>query len=184
VAVAGNATVALARVAKRSGAAAAAAKPLCGALADYRSYVRVGALTGLRLASISCDKASAVRRVLRNDRSWRVRLAAAALLRLELNGKRASVAVKRALWRCAVEDRDALVAERCGSDPDPPAGAHDVTVYVVPDGKPDPRARAPFALVLPDGSMRLGVADRRGAMFEPAVPGGRLELAVPAALAR
>ncbi len=47
-----------------------------------------------------------------------------------------------------------------------------------------PAPRAPFALVRPDGSMRLGVADRRGELFEFAVPPGTVRLAVPAPLAR
>ena len=44
--------------------------------------------------------------------------------------------------------------------------------------------RAPFALVLPDGLMRLGVTDRRGALFEQAAPRGEVMLEVPAPLAR
>ncbi|EYF00382.1 Hypothetical protein CAP_0910 [Chondromyces apiculatus DSM 436] len=57
-------------------------------------------------------------------------------------------------------------------------------MYVVPDGQQVPLARAPFALVRPDGLMRLGLADRRGELFEMAVPDGVLRLAVPAPLAR
>ena len=56
-------------------------------------------------------------------------------------------------------------------------------VFVVPDGGDAPKARAPFALVLPDGTMRLGVADRRGAVFEGAALSGEVSLAVPAPLA-
>src|SRR5690606_30343590 len=97
---------------------------------------------------------------------------------------------QRALWRCAVEDRDATVADLCkvrpASSPGKasPRALDDVLVYVVPHGATVPTARAPFALVLPDGTMRLGVADRRGAVFVKDVPGGTLALAVPAALAR
>jgi hypothetical protein len=89
----------------------------------------------------------------------------------------------RALWRCAVEDRHATVAEQCAAPPRQVKGTDDVLIYVVPDGRAEPVARAPFALVLADGAMRLGVADRRGVVFEAAAPEGALELAVPAALA-
>jgi hypothetical protein len=37
---------------------------------------------------------------------------------------------------------------------------------------------------LADGTMRLGVVDRRGALFEKGAPGGKITLAVPAALVR
>jgi hypothetical protein len=44
--------------------------------------------------------------------------------------------------------------------------------------------RAPFALVLADGLMRLGVADRRGELFEREAPTGELTLTIPAPLVR
>ena len=46
------------------------------------------------------------------------------------------------------------------------------------------RRNVNVALVRPDGFLRLGVADRRGGVFEFGVPEGSLRLAVPAALAR
>jgi hypothetical protein len=55
-------------------------------------------------------------------------------------------------------------------------------VLVVPDGASQPVARAPFTVVLPDGTMHLGLADRRGAVFESKVPAGDVELGVPAPL--
>jgi hypothetical protein len=58
-----------------------------------------------------------------------------------------------------------------------------LTVFVVPDGSTAPVARAPFALVLADGTLRLGISDRRGVLFEAQAPDGEVELAVPAALA-
>jgi len=182
VAVAGNAAVALAAVARRSGKLEMA-ESLCGALADDRAYVRAGALTGLRLAGVRCE-GGGVRHLLRRDSAWRTRLAAGRLLRSQLSGDADDRDLdRRALRRCAVEDRDATVARFCTADALPPDGTHDVLVYVVPDGSTSPAGRAPFALVLADGSMRLGVADRRGALFELAAPGGVIELAVPAAQA-
>lgn len=208
VAVAGNAVTALGRIARAGQAPDAnASKAICAALDDYRSYVRAASLYALRIAPVSCSLAKA-RRLLQHDRSWRVRLGAAALLSTRLgagagasaaSGKPASGAKKtdasgavsaeersltsRALWRCSVEDRHATVAKRCAERSPKPTGEDDVLVYVVPDGRAEPVARAPFALVLADGAMRLGVADRRGAMFEASAPAGTLELAVPAALA-
>jgi hypothetical protein len=183
-AVAGNAGTALARAAARAKRAGDAEKALCGALADYRPYTRAAALGGMKLLGSSCDP-TAVRHILRRDRSWRVRLMAARLLRARAGmatGEEAAASA-RALARCSLEDRDATVAAACASDGPAPNGAHDLLVFVVPDGKTVPMARAAYALVLPDGTMRLGVADRRGAVFERAAPGGRVELAVPAALA-
>lgn len=184
-AVAGNAAVALAQAASRTGKGSDAARALCRALGDYRPYVRAGSLVGLRLGGGRCPQVDAVTQVLRRDRSWRVRMAAADLLRRARSDPGVDVvAIDRALSRCGAEDRDALVAERCGRDAPRSKGAHDVTVYVVPDGSTAPSPRAPFALVLADGSMRLGVTDRRGALFERRAPSGPIELAVPAALAR
>jgi hypothetical protein len=57
-------------------------------------------------------------------------------------------------------------------------------VLVVPDGKSQPAAAAPFALRLADRRVRHGVTDRRGAIFEAEAPGGPLSLEVPAALSR
>ena len=57
-------------------------------------------------------------------------------------------------------------------------------VYVVPIGESAPVPRAPFALVRADGVMRLGLADRRGQLFEHDAPAGEVSLAVPAPLVR
>jgi len=56
-------------------------------------------------------------------------------------------------------------------------------VFVVPDGADQPVAEAAFTLILPDGTLRLGAADRRGALLEIFTPKGDLELGVPAAFA-
>jgi hypothetical protein len=67
---------------------------------------------------------------------------------------------------------------------DRPKGTDSVMVYVVPIGESDPSPLAPFALVRADGTMRLGVTDRRGVVFEHDAPRGEVTLAVPAPLAR
>jgi len=199
VGVAGNAAVAIGRIAGRARQPAGGAgkgapagqevvTALCNALSDYRSYVRANSLVGLRFAGAWCE-GSKVRHLLSRDRSWRVRLAAADLLRARLRAAPAGqdkAQVKlagRALARCAAEDKDATVAAHCAAGQPPPGKPKPVMIYVVPDGRTAPTPRTPFALVLGDGALRLGVADRRGALLEHAAPSGVLRLAVPAALA-
>jgi HEAT repeat protein len=185
VAVAGNAAASLGRVAGRAAAGGEVAKTLCSALGDARPYVRANALLGLSVAGATCEAGTASD-LLGRDPSESVRLAAADYLARAAAGSGATEADKRALLRCVSEERDARVAGRCAR----PAAAKrdasvdDIAVYVVPDGRRAPEARAPFALVRADGLMRLGLADRRGEIFETAAPAGVIRLAVPAALAR
>jgi hypothetical protein len=184
-AVAGNAAAALGRLAAREKAPDRAASALCPALAQERPYVRANAVAGLSLAGAHCDP-GAVRDLLARDPSEAVRLAAADALgrAIARDGDKAQEADRRALSRCAGEERDAAVATRCASPLPSPEGADDVAVYVVPDGRATPLPRAPFALVRADGLLRLGLADRRGEIFEAETPRGTIRLAVPAALAR
>ncbi|AGP35037.1 hypothetical protein SCE1572_11265 [Sorangium cellulosum So0157-2] len=187
-AVAGNAAGAIGRAAGRAGQPARAAAALCGALADARPYVRANALAGLTVARARCDGAAA-RDLLARDPAEAVRLAAADHL-----AQGGADADRRALARCAGEDRNASVAGRCASAASPgapPAGAEDVAVFVVPfdagrggSSRDAPVPRAPFALVRADGLLRLGVADRRGEVFERGAPRGPLRLAVPAPLVK
>lgn len=99
------------------------------------------------------------------------------------------VAARRALERCASEETTFRVARRCEpggvrtKNGASPASPMPLTVFVVPDGSTSPVARAPFALSLADGTLRLGTSDRRGVVFEALTPDGQVELAVPAALA-
>ncbi|MEJ7731429.1 MAG: HEAT repeat domain-containing protein [Polyangiaceae bacterium] len=189
IAVAGNAAAALGRVSVRERDASAAAA-LCAALADGRPYVRANALVALGAMGAACD-AHPPRDALARDPSESVRVAAADWLGKSIARSKgaASDADRRALLRCTTEDKSATVADACVAALSPrAAGAEkprsDVQVFVVPDGKNAPTPRAPFALVRADGFLRLGVADRRGAVLELAVPDGTLRLAVPAALAR
>ena len=189
--VAGNAAGALGRFVPRLGDAAAVAKalqkPLCDALRDNRAYVRANALGSLRLAHLSCDGIAAL---LVSDPADVVRGAAAAHLAQVSPDDPAS---KKALARCVADDSNAMVAEQCDVHRTrklalAPGGKatpkHALTVFVVPDGKDDPVAGAPFTLVLPDGLFRMGIADRRGAVLETEIPDGTVELGVPAALAQ
>ncbi len=178
VAVAGNAGAALGRLAART--KSTPGSELCRALGDTRGYVRSGALSGLRLAGQRCDPALE-RRLLAQDQSEAVRTAAARLIA----SVKPEALDQRALARCVSEDPSSDVAKVCESPELAPAPAREpVTAFVVPAGETAPVPRAPFALVLADGSVRLGLTDRRGALFEPAAPRGELGLTVPAPLAR
>ena len=136
----------------------------------------------LSLVGERCDPALG-RRLLLTDGSPVVRRAAATLL---LRIPAADGRVDRvALRRCAEQDVDGSVAARCGGAPPAFPRQHDpVAVYVVPAAEAEPVARAPFALVLADGLMRLGVSDRRGLVFEAEAPRGPVSLEVPAPLER
>ena len=188
VAVAGNAAASLGRIAGRAGAGGEVTKALCSALGDARPYVRANALGGLSIAGSACDVSTASD-LLARDPSESVRLAAADYLARAVSrgGDKAVEADRRALLRCVSEEKDARVAGRCARPAPAPKSAvplDDIAVYVVPDGRRAPEARAPFALVRADGLLRLGLADRRGEIFETAAPAGVIRLAVPAALAR
>lgn len=181
-AVAGNAAAAVGRLGARVGGkdgATKVAEVLCPALADTRPYVRANAIAGLDVANAACE-ADAVHERLARDRSEAVRLSAARYLR----ARAADEKNRRALVRCVADDKNATVAGACEADHEMLEGSDSVVVFVVPDGRNSPLARAPYALVRPDGLMRLGVADRRGALFEQDAPRGTIRLAVPAPLAR
>lgn len=204
VAVAGNSAISLARLAVRFHRGTESST-LCAALEDRRSYVVLESLVGLRLllddaltsASVavgSCPS-GVIRQLLGNARTPHVRAAAAVLLqdlgRFELPAvkpaREAALEARRldrlALQGCLVDERNSKVARACGSSVGPlPTlqGKNELTVYVAADGLSEPTPRTPFALLLPDGSLRLGNADRRGAVFERAVADGMVELAVPA----
>ena len=151
--------------------------------------MRANALAGLSVSGARCG-GSLIRDLLAHDPAEAVRIAAADLL-----ARTPPEADRRALARCADEDKNATVAIRCSHPAPIPAGTDDLAVFVVPfdAGRSSPKAavgrdapapRAPFALVRADGLMRLGIADRRGELFEPFAPRGVIHLAVPAPLAR
>jgi HEAT repeat protein len=169
--VAANAAAALGRVARRTHVDSSTT--LCRALADTRAYVRANALFGLRASGARCGD-DRVARMLVRDRVAVVRTAAAALL-----ASTAGATEKKALERCAAEDEDAKVAASCANAPALiPSASEPVLVYIVPAGETDAVPGAPFVLHLADGSYRLGLADRRGAVSESAAPKGEIELGI------
>ncbi|MFO0552383.1 MAG: HEAT repeat domain-containing protein [Polyangiaceae bacterium] len=205
--VAGNALASLGRTAARAKDSAVVEGPACKALADTRAYVRANALSGLFLAGGTCD-VTTIANLLATDTSERVRIAAAALLR-DVIGRPTAPAPdassstsagqptqpppavdpidlsKRVLDRCAAEDPTYRVARACEENPQRISSTEtfSLTIFVVPDGSSTPVGGAPFALALPDGTLRLGLTDRRGVVYEAQAPVGEVELAVPAALA-
>ncbi|WP_394821043.1 HEAT repeat domain-containing protein [Pendulispora albinea] len=183
-----NATAAVGRLAARARSAPLAVRVLCPLLRDARTYVRVNALAGLAATGARCGDGSSERAALADDGNDLVRSAAAAVL------QRPSPASMRtadtaALERCAQSDRSGAVAQRCrGGIParadTAPGATHAVDVYVVPDTSTTPRARVAYALHIEGGYLRAGIADRRGACFEPVAPDGELSLERPSAQAR
>ncbi|MFO0661803.1 MAG: HEAT repeat domain-containing protein [Polyangiaceae bacterium] len=180
--VAANAAQSVGRVAAKVSATEEAAKSLCAALTDGRSYVRAAALVGLSIAKARCSDGEAERTALVRDDSPSVRAAAADLIhRVPANEVAKD---ERVLSRCRVEDPFGFVASRCVKAPTVAKEREPVTVLVVPQGQNTPKAEAPFALVFADSTVRHGIADRRGAVFEASAPRGVVSLSVPAPFAK
>jgi hypothetical protein len=189
IGVASNAIAATAKLGKalsadNAGARARASAAMCKAFGDARPYARANALLGLGVLAARCDGGQAERTLLAKDPSEIVRQAAARLLRGPSPEVRPSKEDARALSRCLSEDKSGAVASACRAAPTAPGAPQSVVVFVVPDGRSTPVPLAPYSLKLADGSIRSGVADRRGAIFEAAAPSGELRLVVPAPLAR
>jgi HEAT repeat protein len=177
-AVSANALVSLGRLGARGVEADKVKIALCGSLVDPRAYARSAALTGLRLLGARCDAGIRERSLLSQDPSPVVRAAAADLVGAVPGGEPEKD--RRARSQCHSEDPFGAVAVRCGTLR-PLTEKHDaVTVLVVPAGKREAEPAAPFAVELPDGTIRHGLADSRGAVFVRDTPRGVLSLAVPA----
>lgn len=175
--VATNAAAAIARIAQRSGPSAAG-DAACAMLSDGRPTVRANALIALAALKRRCEGGRAERKLLADDPSDLVRSGAA----------RALVASKLpedqpVLDRCAAADRSAEVARRCRPNALPTTAAartNPVTIFVVGEsGSKTAKPRAAFLLEYQDGILRAGVADRRGALFDPVAPEGEVVLRRP-----
>lgn len=182
--VATNAAGAIARIAGRDARASGPAgetmsRVVCAMLGDGRPSVRANALAALAAMHRRCGDGHVERKLLAEDASDLVRgNAARAIMSLPTpsSDERAS------LDRCASSDRSAEVARLCRPRP-PTQGTskpHAVTVFIVGEGaNAGAKPRAPFLLQYEDGVLRSGVADRRGAMFDPAAPPGEVTLRRP-----
>jgi HEAT repeat protein len=178
-----DASSAIGRIAGRARGTAATPTPpaplavstLCAALSDARPYVRAAVLSGLSVARARCGDGGTERHLLSEDPSDAVRGAAAIAIGRAPEGD----ADRHALSRCAAEDPSGSVAGRCRAVPPLPARTHDAVVYVVPDLATAPQPGEAYVLVLADGTLRAGVADRRGAVSDPVAPEGDVSLLRP-----
>ncbi len=176
--VAGNAVGAIARIALASGksAAPAVSGAVCSMLADGRTTVRANALAALAAAGARCGDGRAERKLLSEDASDLVRANAARAV-----AATPSADDRAALDRCASSDRSAEVARRCRprpatQAPRAPSKLGAVTAFVVGENGGPAKPRAPFLIEYEGGILRAGIADRRGATFDPAAPAGEVVL--------
>ncbi len=186
--VAINAAGAIGRIARRTAAPAAvpgAPTPpspivdaVCPMLSDGRATVRANALAALAAVKRRCSDGHVERKLLAEDASDLVRANAARALTSAPTAEDRPV-----LDRCSAADRSAEVARLCRPRPTnagTPSGSgrtQAVTVFVVGEnGTAAAKPRAPFLLEYEDGILRAGVADRRGATFDPAAPAGDVVL--------
>jgi HEAT repeat protein len=168
---AADAIAAMGRIVARA-ATRRAAGIFCPLVGDRRPAARANALSSLALAGARCDAGAAERAALLEDASEDVRVAASLAVQHGTTDDD-----RRALERCAKNDPSGKVADRCRSPAPAATGQVKRTlVYVVPQGAEAPRAGAAYALSLPDGTLRLGLTDRRGAVFDPVAPEGEMRL--------
>jgi HEAT repeat protein len=178
--VATNATGAMARIAAAVGkpGAAAIGGAACPLLSDGRATVRANAAAALAGANARCGDGKIERRLLADDPSDLVRAAAARALTASPTPED-----RAALDRCVSTDRSAEVARLCrprtAAAAPPPRAPRAVTIFVVGESGAAAKPRAPFLLELDGGVLRAGVADRRGAAFEPQAPSGDVALRRP-----
>lgn len=152
---------------------------VCPMLADGRAVVRANALVALAYTQGRCGDGRTERKLLADDASDLVRSSAARAVSASPSADAREDRV--VLDRCVVSDRSAEVARLCRPRPAaeaPPAArpARAVTVFIVGESGAAAKPRAPFLLEYEGGILRAGVADRRGATFEPAAPAGDVVL--------
>jgi HEAT repeat protein len=183
--VATNASAAISRLARRLKASSTESSneglssmtaTACELLSSARPTVRANALATLATLDARCAKGQRERDLLAHDSSELVRANAARAL---YHGTRDED--RAALARCVSTEPRVEVASRCGSDvapsSDKSARTEWVTVFITEDvrGK-SIQPGAPYTLEYGDGSLREGIADRRGAVVDPAAVPGELRL--------
>lgn len=188
-AVATNAAGAVARVAQSLGpAGAAVVGPLaCPLLSDARATVRSNALVALSFTKAHCGDDELGRKLLLDDESELVRASAARALQATAaptgeGTSKVTLANRTALERCAATDRNAEVARLCRAPLSPPTSngssaaraVRAVTVFVLGEPQNAAKPHAAYLLEYEGGVLRAGIADRRGATFDPAAPAGNL----------
>ncbi len=161
--VSGNAVAAIGRIAARHGVESGPL--LCPLLSHAVPQVRVNALAGLRDVGAGCGVSEELT-ALHQDPSRFVRSAAATLI--ADRGGSIEPNRLRALVGCAEQDTHGDVASACLAEPRPGVAAgepDELLVFVVPPGREQPVPGAAYAIMLPSGYIRAGVADRRGAVL-------------------
>jgi cellulose synthase operon protein C len=182
-----NAAAAVARIRARAQASPAGRAPdgkvsdpppteLCALLSDSRSQVRANAAAGLALLHARCGDGAAERRMLEKDPMAFARASAARAIAARPLGP----ADAEALDRCKTAEPSGTVARQChpssGGGPVPSPTTEPVEIYVEDALGTEPRPGGPFVVLLPDGLLRAGKADRRGAFFDAAAPRGEVSL--------
>ncbi|HEX4512904.1 MAG TPA: hypothetical protein VH054_05190, partial [Polyangiaceae bacterium] len=130
---------------------------------------------GLALSQARCGDGTKERRLLLFDDADVVRAAAARTV------GRTDPEDVRALESCAGSDRSGTVAHKCRTAFHRPASTAPLLVYVVAEDGVIPIPKSAYAIVLADGLIHVGTADRRGAVFDPVTPAGEVSLDRPSA---
>ena len=176
--VAANAVASIGRILaemnSRTGVNTNSERVLCERVSDARAEVRANALAGLARARVRCDSGAAERSALAGDPDENVRAAAARAV-----SRFATPADAAALRQCAESDPSWTIGRYCLTPTYAPSRTRHVLVYIVPDGARAPRPQAPYCMALADATLRLGSADRRGALFDPDAPQGDVALCRP-----
>ncbi len=172
----GNAVAAAGRLAERHGLDVS--RTLCGILSSPSPLARLNALVALARTKGRCSDEIEYA-ALRQDPSHYVRRAAAVMM----NGSGGDAVPSRrdALLECARLETHGSVAAACVAAPSNAArrGPEEVLVFVAGSGGAAPTAEAPFAVELPSGYVRVGIADRRGAVLLRAGEAGTVRLLPP-----
>ncbi len=173
--VAVNAAGAIGRIYARAKDPRGAANALCPAAGDARGAVRANVAAALALAHARCGDGATTRKMLADDASELARAGAARAARATPRPEDVTT-----LDRCVAAERNAEVARICREGaPRADGPGHAVTVFVYGETTSSPRPRAPYLLQYADGVLRAGLADRRGAVFDPAAPPGLIMLRPP-----
>ena len=177
--LAGNAVASIARIGVRYNLDVS--RGLCQAAGSPIPVVRVNALVGLARARDVCPR-RVEEHALLLDPSAEARRAAARLMHRRLSAATSNWRVA-ALLQCLESEPNGAVAAAClgATEPERPK-QEELVIYVVPVGREQPVPEAPFALELPSGFIRLGAADRRGALLQRVQQRGSLRLRPPGEL--
>ncbi len=184
-AVATNASASLSRFARRfreaSSESARATLTViqaqaCDLLESERSGVRSNALAALLTLDARCAGGQRERVLLSSDPNELVRANAARALRASTSDED-----RKALARCWSTERSIEVAKHCARRRDtesaPSSRTEWVTIFVADDARGSTiKPGVPYLLEYPDGSLRAGISDRRGAIVDPFAPVGELRL--------